>query len=329
MREEYDLSQMAPRKNPYAKRLKNKPFFNDIARTNGYTICRDPKPVALFIQEALDRQEGHAEEIARKYTPPLKALNKFMTEHFFKKFGFKRREGFDAYIVWVLNSHGSYDNFFRIGKRQFGLSNSQWAHYNFLNRVAITFIETRPGMDDMVMHALLHEMVHYYQDSYAPYGIRGMSSFWVIEGMAEWVSTFSGKLPDGPFYFMSKNSGRIREFLYMIEKLDGEWPIPMIALLDIPNGVQLSSAIDAAIADEPKIANMGSKADIHSTLTSWTYGFGYCLCRYLYAEKEEAFMRYLKLDFNGDGGTEAFQETLGIKNLTAFQKTLVDYFEKK
>jgi hypothetical protein len=316
----------------YEKRMKNKPFFDDIARTKAYAIGRGPKPVALFIQESLDRKEDHAEEIERRYTPPLKALEKHVKTEIFDRLGLEKNEGFSAYLVWVLNSHGSYDNYYRIGKDNYGLSDSQWAHYNFQNKLAVTYLETRSGYEMQVMHALLHEMVHYYQDAYAPYGIRGMTSFWVVEGMAEWVSTLGGgtKLPDGPFYFQGKNPGRIHEFLVMIERLDGDWPIPLMALVDIPNAPMLISAIEAAISDDERIAAIGNNAAIRSTLTSWTYGFGYCLCRYLYAEREEQFMKYLAIDFEGDGGLDAFKETFNLKDgdFAQWETDLVEYFKK-
>ncbi len=315
----------------YSKRLKNMPFYEDLARTNSYTISREARPVVLFIQEALDRDENHADQIERRYAPPLIALEKHMKEKIFDRLGFECRDGFNALIVWVLNSHGSYDNFHRIKSQNFGLSDSQWAHYNFQNKEAITFLETRKGkeMEERIVHFLLHEMVHYYQDAYAPYGIRGISSFWVVEGMAEWVSTFptGTNLVDGPFLFESKNTGRIREFLGMIDKLDGMWPIPMIALLDIDTSIILGSAIEAAIADEPKIAAMGSKADIRSRLTSWTYGFGYCMCRYLSKEYEDEFYQYLDLDLNGDAGAGEFKRIFGIKDLNKLERDLVEYYK--
>ena len=318
----------------YEKQLKGKPFFDDIARLNGYKLIKTAEPVALLVQESLDRDEGHFEAIGKRYTTALLALDKHMRENYFDEFGFEKREGFAAYFLWVLNSHGAYDNYHRIGKNTFGLSDSTWAHYNHGERVAITFlsVEKHERITDFVFHALLHEMVHYYQDAYAPYGIRGMSSFWVIEGMADWISSIGSlegksKIPKGPFFFEQKNADRTNEFLHMIKKLNGSWPIPLVALLEIQNGIALNSAIEAAIADEPDIAAMGSKADVMSTLTSWTYGFGVCMCYYLNKEYPKEFRRYLKLDLEGDGDTDAFKRIFKIQNLNKFANDLVEYYE--
>jgi len=310
----------------YTRSMKGKPFFGNIVKTNAYSIGKGARPIALFIQEARDRREGHAREIERVYTPFLKALQKHFEEEFLQHFDYKRREGFEAYIVWILNSGGAYVDHARDHGRASGLSVSSRAHYNFKKRLAITYLENAKGLSNEDLQSLSHEMVHYFQDAYAPYGIGGMSSFWLVEGMAEWISTFSCTSYDGPFYFQSKNNGRIDQFLRVIRRLDGDWPIPLISLVDIDNSNVLGSAIGAAIADDPRIAEMGSKTDVHTMLVSWTYAFGYCLCRYLYAEKEEAFFEYLNKDFNGEGGMDEFMSTFGIKNLSRFEKELVEFY---
>jgi len=305
----------------YERQMKHKPFFGDIARANAYTIGRGPRPVALFIQEARDRQEGHGEQIERGYTPFLQSFQKHVEQNFFSKFGFKKNDGFDAYIVWILNSGGAYVNHARDFGKTSGLSVSSRAHYNFQKKVAITYLETREGLTPHEMQPLAHEMAHYFQDAYAPYGIRGISSFWVVEGMAEWISTFSGKLPDGPYFFESRNEHRTMEFLRRIKELDGVWPVPMVSILDCGNQGELRAAIQVAMSEEPQMKKHGV-----DTYISWFYGAGYCLCRYLNAEKEKQFISYLKKDFEGDGGLDVFQEITGIKNLSAFEKELVEYF---
>jgi len=313
----------------YAKRLTSMPFYEDIARNNAYSIGRDPKPVALFIQEARDRQEGHAEAIERVYTPFLKTLIKHFEEEFLPHFDLERREGFEAYIVWILNSGGAYVDHARDNERTEGLSVSSRAHYHLLRRVAVTYLEDADGQSREDLRSLAHEMVHYFQDAYAPYGIKAMSTFWLIEGMAEWISSFSDddKIPGGPFHFQSKNPRRIMQFLGEIGRLDGEWPIPLIALVEIENGNVLASAIEAAIADDPRIAALGSKADVQGRLTSWTYAFGYCMCRYLHAEHREKFWEYIAIDLEGDADASTFKRLFGIEDLNKFEKEFVEYFK--
>lgn len=308
----------------YARQMKHKPFFGDIARANAYAIGRGPKPIALFVQEARDRQEGHADRIEKGYTPFLQTFQEHVEQNFFAKFGFKKNDGFDAYIVWILNSGGAYVNHARDFNPAIGLSVSSRAHYNFQKKVAITYLETREGLTEQEMQPLAHEMAHYFQDAYAPYGIRGISSFWVVEGMAEWISSFTGKVPTGPYFFESRNAGRTKEFLDRIKQLDGVWPVPLVSILDCGNQGELRAAIQVAMSEEPRMEQHGGQG----AYVSWFYGAGYCLCRYLNAEKEKQFIAYLKKDFEGDGGLDVFQEVFGIRNLAAFEKELVDYFSK-
>lgn len=311
----------------YSKHLKSQPFFGDIALNDAYSIGRGSRPIALFIQEARDRQEGHAEAIEKVYTPFLQALMKHIDEAFLAHFELERNDGFEAYIVWILNSGGAYVDHARDYDRTEGLSVSSRAHYNHQKRLAVTYLEDADGQATEDLHSLAHEMVHYFQDAYAPYGIRAMSTFWLIEGMAEWISTFSGKIPGGPFYFQAKNNGRIGHFISEIDKLDGEWPIPLVALIEIENGIVLASAIAAAISDDPRIAAMGSKADVQSRLTNWVYAFGYCMCRYLHAEHEKEFYKYMAIDMEGDADGETFKRIFGIKDLSKFEKDFVEYFK--
>lgn len=313
----------------YEKRLNNLPFFGDIARNDAYTVGRKNKPIALFIQAARDRQEGHGEAIENAYMHFLEALMKHVDEEFLSQFDYERREGFEAYIVWILNSGGEYVNHARDYGRTSGLSVSSRAHYHHGKRVAVTYLENPQGLVEEDLHSLAHEMIHYIQDAYAPYGIRGMSSFWLIEGMAEWLATFSpdSRLPLGPFYFQFKNTDRIRLFRSLIKKLDGEYPIPMNAMLDINDMIMLGPAIQAAIAEDERIASWGTKDEAQNLLMNWTYAFGYCMCRYLNREYKEEFREYIKADLNGDGGMDAFQRIFKIKDLNKFEKDLYDYYE--
>jgi len=311
----------------YTKQLKTFPFFNEIARAEAYSIQRGGKPVALFIQDARDRQEGHADEVGRAYVPMLEALKVQFEEGFLQKHGFVKKEtGFNAYIVWILNSGGAYSDYCRDRDKQPELSTNSRAHYNFMRKEAITYLEGGGHgwrFDDM--QPLAHEMVHYFQDAYAPYGIRGMSSHWVVEGMAEWISTFTGKVPEGPYYFMSRNGGRIRDFLRINDMLDGRWPIRLDTILDIYNGPNLHTMIAGLISEDEEIAALGHKDNVAGMLVSWFYAASYCMCRYLYAEDDEAFIDFLKLDFEGDGGRDEFLDAFGVDDLDQLEQDISDF----
>ena len=85
--------------------------------------------------------------------------------------------------------------------------------------------------------------------------------------------------------------------------------------------------IQAAMAEDERIASLGNAEGVQHMLVNWTYAFGYCMCRYLNKEHKEAFHEYIKADLNGDGGMDAFQRIFKIKDLSQFEKDLYEYYE--
>jgi len=179
------------------------------------------------------------------------------------------------------------------------------------------------------MQPLAHEMVHFFQDAYAPpVGIKGISSYRIVEGMAEWISTFSGDIPEGPYSFMQRNDQREKEFLELIDQRDGRWPIPLELILTVSDGRSFEILAEDLFEEDEELAALGSRDDVVHRLTCWFYAATYSICRYCYADNEKPFIDYIKAEFSGDGDVEVLQSLLGYTDLEELEESIESFVRR-
>lgn len=305
--------------NQYRTLMLSRPFYGEIGRSGDYTLNKNGRPFALFIQHDRAGRKSYANEIEATYARALSDLNRFFEKEFAAWLGLKRRPGFDALIVWVLNSHGEYENQANRLRRTY-LSPMQFAHYNLNTREAITYWDEESGFRKVMRHCVLHESVHYLCDAYAPGGIRGMSSLWVVEGLAEYLGTATKPSPTAAFQFREKNRNRRAEFLDGIAGMGGNWPLTIEEVVGARNARHLSSIIDQAGRADKIVGAVPPQI-----LVSWFYSASYSLCRYLGEKHPERFKEYLTEDLNGRGGPDVFARIFEIESPGDFEMQIVEH----
>jgi hypothetical protein len=198
---------------------------------------------------------------------------------------------------------------------------SQYAHYNCRVKEAITYREQKMKYEELMLHCVLHESVHYLCDAYAAQGIEAISSFWIVEGLAEYLGTLSTKPTDDIVRLKGDNHSRLNEFQSYLFALKGAWPLTLEDVLEIRNLRALYTAIGDAKKRDPSLSSFSTE-----NILSWFYSASYCLCRYLDSQFPKQFKEYIALDLAGQGGIEAFRKVFEVDSVPDLEWTITGHF---
>src|SRR5262249_44439318 len=155
-----------------------------------YRVIESTKPFALFVEvpgknDAED--DLHLQRVQKAYSPYLRPFLDKLDKELAPLANKQPKDG--CFIVWVLATRDSYVEF----EKRDELRPTMWvelAHYSPLTRWAYTYFrytDGRPQFSEDVQ-ILLHELVHAYVDWLAPKGIESVKSYWMNEGLAEYLS---------------------------------------------------------------------------------------------------------------------------------------------
>lgn len=307
---------------------------NTITNTNylaklKYRVIESTRPFALFVElegRSAAADDLYVEQVQRTYTPFLRPfLDKLDRE----LAPLAKKEPKDqSFIVWVLASRDSYVEF----EARDELRPTLWAelaHFSPVSRWAYTYYRNfsgaRAGEDIQI---LLHELVHAYVDWLAPKGIGSLKSYWMNEGLAEYLSYWQ-RHEDGTIQFEPRCSPRVHESLSGVTTPTGEVRIKLEEMLAVTDPGQFERlAIDV-------VNEAGVGPEWFPMVLSRFYADAYMLVLWLEDTQQGRFKPALRQllteELNGKGGVqvakkilaEALEPTLEAK-LSVFARELAE-----
>jgi len=286
---------------------------NTIANTNylsklKYRVIESTRPFAFFVEVAgksVAADDLYLEQVQRAYTPYLRPfLDKLDQE--LAPLANKEPKGY-SFIVWVLESRDSYVEF----EARDELRPTLWAelaHFSPVSRWAYTYFRgssrARSGEDVQI---LLHELVHAYVDWLAPKGIASVKSYWMNEGLAEYLSYWRRR-EDGTIQFEPSCSPRVHESLSGVSTPTGEVRIKLEEMLAVTDPSQFERlAIDV-------VNEAGVGAQWFPMVLSRFYADAYLLLLWLEDTQQGRFKPALRQllteELSGRGGAQVAKKIL-------------------
>ncbi|MBI4881236.1 MAG: hypothetical protein HY812_16495 [Planctomycetes bacterium] len=283
--------------------------------------------VLLLVQLPAKPPNLYVDGIKREYGGHVRAVQYHFCKRYVEPLGLERGPRVPLTVLVVLASRGNYDDYGEARPHGFGLQVSL-AHYNPRHKFSITFEDgtaiNRRNSDEK-MRTVCHEVVHALTDAYSATGIDTMP-LWLVEGLAEYVSTFRGFVRSGSIEFAHLSRDDLRTCAAILHHEETREVFPGIQdLFRVRNIFMLvpiaADRMGRSLSELQQAAAMGVLYPASNMLA-------YYLHQGAPDETRRRFQEFLRGAFRGKSSYDDFLLALGIQDAAAFDREFQEYVLK-
>ncbi len=305
------------------ERLQSDRFF----RRHKFERLQDQGDLLLLVQLPANPPNLYVQGIEREYRGHVQAVEEHFRKQFVLPLGLQRGARVPVTVLVVLASRGNYDDYGQAQRHGYTLQVSV-AHYDPRHRLSITFEDGSAlarRVSDEKMRTVCHEIVHALTDAYSTTGIQTMP-LWLIEGLAEYVSTFRGFVRSGSIEFARLSRDDLRTCTAILHREETRQVFP---------GIQDLFRVKSIFGLVPIVAERlgGNLSDRQTAVAAgMLYPASSMLVYYLQEgapeDRRRRFQGFLNGAFRGKSSYEDFMQALDIQNAAVFDREFQEYVLK-